>query len=112
MTIVNEKGSQLGFNAGTRMYFKNYCLHCPHQRTVNDASNGFHVCQDCGKVLEPTYADSSVHTYRLERPIESPFEEDLFAGLISNIKLQWFNLKHQKKKNLHSVEALMLVAFF
>ena len=123
MTIVNEKGSQLDTNVGTRMYFKNYCLHCPHQRTVNDASNGFHVCQDCGKVLEPTYADSSVHTHRLERPIESPFEEDLLewicdkcyiddAGLIRNIKLQWLDLKHQKKKSLHSVEALMLVAVF
>ena len=37
------------------MYFKNHSLHCSHLKPVNDVSNGFHVCQDCGKVLEPVY---------------------------------------------------------
>ena len=108
------------------MYFKNYSLHCPHLKPVNDVSNGCYVCPDCGKVLEPVYMDSlnTHHTYRLEKlPILSSFEEDLLdricgrcyidnAELISLIKNQWFHLKRKNKKTLHNVEALMLVAVF
>ena len=107
------------------MYFQNYCHHCPHPRSVNDVSNGFHVCQDCGKVLGPVYAESAIacHTPRLESHNQNSFEKDLLericdkcyiddAELIRVINHQWSDLKRQKKKNLHNVEALMLVAVF
>ena len=94
------------------MYFKNYNLDCPHLQPVNDVSNGFYVCPDCGKVLEPTYTDSlNAHrTYLSEKPILNHFEEDLLdricgkchidnAELISLIKNQWFLLKRENKKN-------------
>ena len=108
------------------MYFKNYNLHCAHSQPVNDVSNnGFYVCPDCGKVLEPGYMDSlnAHHTYLSEKPILNHFEEDLLdricgkchidnAEIISHIKNQWFLLKRENKKTLNNVEALMLVAVF
>ena len=66
------------------MYFKNYSLHCWHLKPVNDVSNGFHVFQVCGKVLEPVCADLSNahHTYRSEKPpILSSFEKDLLERI-------------------------------
>ena len=96
----------------TRMYFKNYSLHCPHLKPLNVMSNGCYVCQDCGKVLEPVYTDSlnAHHTNRLEKPlILSSFQEDLLdricgrcyidnAELISLIKINGSNLSAKIKK--------------